>query len=425
MRPIARPLAICLSTILLAACGDDGPRGIRPNDTTASDTSVTPDTAETPDSTDDADPGDAAVTEDVAGNDTAGPEILPNACDDARPCARGACRSGVCIEDPPAAAIGGLDDPATALPSDKPIDLSCADVTWTPPAEPGTATMFGALARFGSGRRTDGLRVDVILAEDFDPTACEGIADPVARKTCFRELGPIIGTATTGRRTLTEDLPASCFHHEECPWAYQCYDPHKIGGKCEEQFGVYEIANLPLDTQLVIRAYPLSETDQERWHDTWMFNVILHSEAATDGRIQYDAQIVSASQWLLTANSVGLDDIPPENGAIGGRLRDCDPSDRESWPIREVRVGLARRAQKIVYFNDLEDDTVPLVSRETTNVHGRYAALDIPSGWNVIAGSIRIGNEVRSVGALPIYVFPDALTIASWPGSNPFWRQKD
>lgn len=417
-RSVSRLLSLCLSPLLFIACGDDGPRGIRPTDTTTAADTAAPDLSDN-----DISAADDAATDTIQPTDTVAPGPLPNACDDQRACTRGACRSGVCIEDPPTGSAGILDDPATALPSGAPIDLGCADRTLTPPAEPGTATVHGALARFGSGRRTDGLRIDVMLAEDFDPTGCEKIADLDARKTCFRELGPIIGTTTTIRRALTEDLPASCAKHEECPFAYQCYDPHKIGGKCEEQFGVYEIAGMPLDTPLIIRAVPVTATDRDRWHDTWMFYVVLNGEAVVDGRVQYDAQIVSASQWINTANSVGLDDIPDTNGAIGGRVRDCHQADRESWPIREVRVGLARRAQRIVYFNDLEDDTVPLVTRETTNVHGRFAALDIEAGWNVISGSARIGGEVRSVGALPIYIFPDALTIASWPGYNPFWRQ--
>jgi len=411
----AAPLA------LLLGCGDDTPRGIGKSDTTlVTDTAVGTDITDT----DVAVVADVAVGQDVAA-DTTTVTFLPNACDAGTPCTRGSCYSGVCIEAPPEGLTSTLTDPSTALPSDIPVNLSCADQTLAAPVETKMTTVAGALARFGSGRLTTGLRVDFILADGFDPTPCEAIADHAAQKTCFRALGPIVGTATTTSRVLDTVLPTTCTHHEECPVGYQCYDPHDLSGTCEEQFGVYEIVGLPLDTRLIVRSYPLTVNDQDRWHDTWMFNVVLTSDAEADGKVPYDAQIVSASQWQTTTNSVGLSDIPITNGGIGGRVRDCHDGTRESWPITDVRINLAQKAQKVIYFNNLEDDTVPLVDRETTNIHGRFAALDIPSGWNAIAGVARIAGELRTIGAQRIYIFPDSLTIASWPGYNPFWRQKD
>lgn len=411
-----QPFAVATAlTLAVVACGDDGPRGIGPLDTT-SDTAATADTTDAMVSTD--------AETDTASDTTVSPGPLPNACDDTRTCTRGQCRSGVCIEPPPEGANAVLTDPSTALPSEEAINLDCIDVTRLPPEQTVTTTVHGALARFGSGRRTDGLRVDFLLAADFDPSSCEALADLEARETCFRELGPVLATTTTVRREGVEELlPSVCTTHDECPYGYQCYDPAKLGGVCEEQFGVYEIEGLPLDTPLVVRAMPITATDRSRWQDTWMFGVVLNSDAEVEGRVQYDAQIVSASQWQLTTNSVGLSDIPPGHGAIGGRVRDCQAASRPAWPITDARVELARRAEKVVYFNNLEDDTVPLVNRLTTNIHGRFAALDIDAGWNVIAGVARIGESLESLGAMRVYVFPGALTIASWPGDRPFWRQ--
>lgn len=418
-----RPLRLAsVAGLLLAvgACGDDGPRGIGPRDTsTGADT-----TADTVPPSDTADDTGMTPDGDTTPDTTVDPGPLPNACDDETPCVRGECWSGVCIEAPPEGASAALTDPSTALPSEDAIELGCVDVSRTPPAQTVTTTVHGALARFGSGRRTDGLRVDFLLASAFDPSSCEALEDVSARKDCFRSLGPVLATTTTVRREGVEELlPSVCSHHDECPYGYQCYDPAKLGGVCEEQFGVFEIEGLPLDTPLIVRATPISETDRSRWHDTWMFGVVLNSDAEVEGRVQYDAQIVSASQWQLTTNSVGLADIPEANGAIGGRVRDCQTASRPAWPITEAKVGLARPAEKVVYFNNLEDDTVPLVDRVTTNIHGRFAALDIASGWNVIAGVARIGGTLETLGAMQVYVFPDALTIASWPGDSPFWRQ--
>ncbi len=185
--------------------------------------------------------------------------------------------------------------------------------------------------------------------------------------------------------------------------------------------GLYEIAGVPLDTPLVIRSY--ATKNEHLWHDTYVFNVILFSGQETDGRVQYDATMVSEGQWLLTTNTVQLPEISDDHGAVGGRVRDCRGSDRDSWPISEVAVELAEPARRVVFFNDLEDDTVPLQDRESTNVLGRFAALDIVAGWNRIAGSARVGGQVMSIGSAPVYIFPDGLTIVSWPGRQPFWRQ--
>jgi hypothetical protein len=121
---------------------------------------------------------------------------------------------------------------------------------------------------------------------------------------------------------------------------------------------------------------------------------------------------------------VGLPNIAPENGAIGGRIRDCHDAERDSWPIADVRLGLAAPGRSFVYFNNLEDDTVPLIDRETTDILGRFAALDVPAGWNRIAGAARVDGQVVTIGSVPVYVAPSSLSIISWPGALPYWRQR-
>lgn len=400
----------------LQACGDDGQRGIGQPDAT--------DTASGETSADTTEPGDDATadstTEDVA-PETTTPPVLANACDAERACTTGTCRSGVCVADPPAGAVSYITDPESNTQTDRWPELGCVDMSQAAPAETGTATLYGAVARFGKGRKTTGIHVSVLLAEGFDPSACEAERDAAARQDCYREYGTPIGTALSVPAT-PETVPGECLRHEDCPLGYQCFDPAELGGSCEEQFGLYEIAGVPLGTPLILRAY--ATQNESQWHDTWVFNVILHADQVVDGRVQYDAQMVSEGQWILTTNSVGLPDMSPDNGAVGGRVRDCQLADRDSWPIGDVRLGLAGPGRSIVYFNDLEDDTVPLIDRQTTDILGRFAALDVPSGWNRIAGAARVDGQVVTVGGVPVYVVPNALSIVSWPGTQPYWRQR-
>jgi len=405
----AMALLICSS-----GCGDGGTRGIGQADgTDASETISEVDATETA--------GDATVETTPDGtSDVTTPPVLPNACDAATTCSSGVCRSGVCVVDPPAAAVSHITNPSTNEESDQWPNLDCIDQTAAAPVQTGTATLYGAVARFGKGRKTIGIRVDVLLAEGFDPSVCNDEPTPDAKKACYRTRGTPIGSAVSVASTPA-NVPEECDKHEQCPLGYQCFDPNELGGSCEEQFGVYEIAGVPLDTPLIIRSY--ATTSESQWHDTWMYHVVLLAHQVVDGRVQYDAQMVSEGQWILTTNSVGLPAMSPDNGAIGGRVRDCQ-STRDSWPIGDVRLGLANPGRSIVYFNNLEDDTVPLIDRETTDILGRFAALDVPAGWNRIAGAARVDGQLVTVGGVPVYVAPNSLSIVSWPGTQPFWRQR-
>ncbi len=398
-------VAVACAGLVLGACGGDDERGIGAQDTGATgDTTV------------------ADVSQDTTSADTSGPQLGPNACTEAVGCGGvEVCRSNVCVADPPTGSESTLTDPHDNLATSDLPDLSCLEQTMDPPAQTMTATLYGAVVRFGSGRKTFDMVVEVLAADGFDPSACEAEATVEARTACYRGYGTVIGT-TTSVAAPTPTLPASCEGHEECPLGYQCTEKSSVVHECTEQFGLYEIADVPLDTPLVIRSY--ATKNEHLWHDTYVFNVILFSDqVSADGRAQYDATMVSEGQWILTTNTVQLPEISEDNGAVGGRVRDCRGVARDSWPISEVSIDLEDPARRVVFFNDLEDDTVPLDQRESTNLLGRFAALDIPAGWNRIAGSARIAGQVVSIGSAPVYIFPDGLTIVSWPGRQPFWRQ--
>lgn len=366
---------------------------------------------------------DAALADGVSDVERGETEVsvMPQACGAELACDEGACRSGVCVPDPPAGDLSYVTNPVDNEVTTLWPDLSCLDASTAAPIQSQTATLYGAVSRFGKGRKTVGMKVEVLAADGFDPSACLDARGEEATKACYRAYGTVLGSTVSLAAPTPTALPETCTRHEECPLGYQCFDPNELGGTCEEQFGLYEISGIPLDVPLIIRTTATSSESQ--WHDTWLFNVVLHSGRVVEGRVQYDAQIVSEGQWQLTTNSVGLPDIAPENGAIGGRIRDCAGTRDVSWPIADVRLGLANPGRSIVYFNDLEDDTVPLIDRESTDIIGRFAALDVPPGWNRMAGAARVDGEIVSIGGVPVYVIPGALSIVSWPGTTPYWRQ--
>jgi hypothetical protein len=365
----------------------------------------------------------------VQGSDTteatdvaAAPDVSAStACSDLEPCSDGGhCVDTVCvpvITDAPEATI-------TEPPENKPTSLSpnlgCVGSDDTIVEGPSTANLYGVVSRFGGGLKTYDIEVDVFLAADWDPSECEEGPES-SWADCYRNYGSPIGTgASFPAGDVT--VPDFCAGHTECPLGYECIEVD-LDDLCDEQFGLYKIDDLPTNTELVLRAR--ATKFESKWHDTYVFGVVLHADQVDDsGRVHYDATMVSHAQWLMTPNTVGLDDVPETRGVIGGRVRDCRVAgERAGWPIAEVSLGLSKPAEGLVYFNSLEDDTVPLDNRVTTNIVGRFAALDVAPGWNVLAGVAQIGGETVSVGSIDVYVVPNALSIVSFPGTLPHWKQ--
>jgi hypothetical protein len=417
---------LLVAVLALAACDSGGGNSVA--DSSDSSDGLTSDVA--------LDSGDGTSTDggpDSAVGDVAGDAVvalLPRECNASKPCTgTGVCRSGVCIADPPASATSKITEPTSnALTAESPA-LACADQT--PPAPTGSATvsLYGAITRFGSGRPTYDIEISIFDARTWDPSACQEETTTKKMLACYQAYGTPIATALSKPPVDLNPAPecANIAFNDDCPLGYECTKKDGFPA-CVLQFGVYQIDGVPTNTPLVIRAR-YGGTDAivaSKWHDVYLFNVYLSADRAdADGNYRYDATMVSDGQWFLTPNTVGLPDVPPERGVVGGRIRDCGVDGvRDSWPIAEVSVGLGRPPRKVVYFNNLENDSLPLVDRVTTNILGRFAALDIDGGWNVIAGSARVDGTVVTVGSERVYVIPNALSVITLPGIHPVFKQE-
>jgi hypothetical protein len=376
--------------VMLAACAGDDP-------VASADAGPAPDGVTTPDA------------------------VVYTACSDLAPCPEGGyCVDTVCVPIVTSAPAATITEPPENKPTTTAPNLGCIGEADTIGEGPATANLYGVVSRFGGGLKTYDIEVDVFLASDWDPSECEAGSES-SWADCYRDYGTPIGTGASFP-VGDVSVPDFCEGHAECPLGYECIKVD-LDHVCDEQFGLYEIEGLPTNTELVLRAR--ATKFESKWHDTYVFGVVLHADQVDeDGRVHYDATMVAQAQWLLTPNTVGLDDIPDTRGVIGGRVRDCRVlGERSGWPIAEVSLALSKPAEDLVYFNSLEDDTVPLDNRETTNIVGRFAALDIAPGWNVLAGVAQIGGETVPVGSIDVYVVPNALSIVSFPGTLPHWKQ--
>ena len=385
---------VALTTCLLAlmpACGGDEAAPLATDAGAAQDTSSTPDVVES------------------------------NACSAEAPCAsEHLCVDTVCVPVIASAPEATITEPPENKPTSSSPNLACLSDGPSLAEGPATANLYGVVSRFGGGLKTYDIQVDVFLASEWDPSECESGSES-SWANCYRDHGTPIGTGASFP-VGDVSLPELCDGHGDCPLGYECIQDD-LGDTCDEQFGLYVIEGLPTNTELVLRAR--ATKFESKWHDTYVFGVVLHADQVDEeGRVHYDATMVSQAQWLMTPNTVGLDDIPATRGVVGGRVRDCRvPGERAGWPIAEVSLAMKKPPKALVYFNNLEDDTVPLDNRETTNIVGRFAALDIAPGWNVLAGVAQIGGEAVPIGSTEVYVVPDALSIVSFPGTLPHWKQ--
>ncbi|MFT7622634.1 MAG: hypothetical protein ACI9WU_001807 [Myxococcota bacterium] len=423
--------ALCL-VLVLAASGcssdDDSSTDAGTGSTATGDTTgATSDGDSTGDTDGTATAGDTTggeTTGDATGADTSGTdEGAVNACTTSDDCSNGdTCIEGVCLFTPVEAVV--LTDNRDDNEVEAPPNLDCVGGAITAPADgPETATIYGIVDRFGGGRQTINMQVSVFLASEWPPAECTGRPFDEQRD-CFREVEAPNGwsTISTDPEIEGQEVPATCSKHQDCPSGYECVDLDFF--VCSAQFGLYEIAGIPTNTALVIRARNDESASifDSKWKDTYTHGIYVFSDRVDDdGRYKTNALMVSDSQWKTIPNTLFVSGgIKKGNGALGGRIRDCrGGDDRPSFTVGWASVNALTPGSALGYFNDNEADTVPLVDRKGTDIFGRFTIVDVPPGANRVAAAINLDGTVTSLGAEDAYVVPDSLSVVAFPGKLP------
>ncbi len=393
--------------------------------------------------------GDASAAADsTTGN--GGIKSFSPLCDAAKACPAGKlCSAGVCVVVPTAAEKAVITDPLKDyLPTEEPLELGCVDKSFEDLAKsstgPATATIWGRVDRFGGGPLTQNVEVAVFKLADFKPEACASIEDDDERALCYHsdKVGKPIGTTVSvdpdKAKELGLDLAQSkkpddgCEGHLECPSGYECRSKQSNGPRyCVKTHAIYAIEGVPTNTRLVIRVHGLNPKD--KWHDSYYWDIVLFADhldkkgAATQPTKYVDKDtyrtnptIVGEGQWTLVPNTIGIQDIPLGNGVIGGRIRDCGKAGgRGGWAIHNAKVGLGVLPKGLAFFNNNEDNTVPVKTNTATDTLGRFAAVDIKPGPNRISAAAWVGDKAVPLGGVDVFVVPDALMIVSLPGRIP------
>ncbi len=405
--------------------------------------------AEAKDSTGDAGPQPPAPNEGL----TCGADVF--GCDPTVGCLVGeSCVGGACLA-PPTVAAQAFDPLAPPTSAGGEPELECATVPAPAADAPPAATpvtLFGAVDRLGPGRSTAGLLVEAWRAEDFPRVVCR--CDPYrADYSAFRDcvddqiagLGekwttlaapaasaspalsfvaenpadcvlPVAGSQTGGL-DAAPNLDFTGADDRKCRLGHVCEVDGAGVGHCVEQFGVYSLENVPVNVELVVRVSPAA-ADSGLWKDVYELGLV--AQDLPEKRYRHSVVAMSAGQWTTLLNPWGgvmLEGV----GVVAGRVVDCRSAGErgEGWLIQHATIGLVRPPERVVYLGDDSTRWAPETSWPATGVGGRFMAVGVPPGPNRLIGTVLRGQESIALDALDLYVVPDALVVASWPGRAP------
>lgn len=350
-----------------------------------------------------------------------------NSCPENGKCAEGKeCVSGLCAVPPKEET--SITDFKNEKPTSEKPKLDCIENPFPNPDGPKKVRLYGIVDRFGGGGITIGMKVSVFLFDEWHPEVCECEKDKNKRLECFINYGSAIGEGVSfdSNSDKPEKISSLCEKHLECPMGYMCDTKHN---ECLKQYGYYQIDNIPTNTPIVIRVR--ATIFSEKWHDAYIYFAYLYASSAEkcgekegcDYKYRYNPTSVSDDQWILVPNTMGVGEIKEGNSAIGGRIQDCGDKDRPSWPISHAIVQVGNPGSVISYFNDIEDDALPLKKKTSTDIFGRFAALDIEPGWNRVTAGVLLNGKITSLGNVDLYILPNSLFLVTFPGRRSYIRK--
>ena len=257
--------------------------------------------------------------------------------------------------------------------------------------------------------------LDPCRCEDAEFTVDRGDAS-VSVNACYAEIGFCDGIVDD------EELLATCQANilertgsNATSFIYGTTQTEAFPDDPDREEGVYEMANLPANTLLVVKI----SGNIERWRDTYEFGVIgLSSMADGNNQIDKTLRAITDGAWQTIPTTAGIPySVPPERGAVAGRVYDCGETGRDPARVMGARVGLVEDPAQIAYFNAYPEDLLPLPGRADTNRDGVYAAIDLPSGPNRVSVAVTVDQELMSGGARNVWIVPFSVSLSDFHGN--------
>ncbi len=227
---------------------------------------------------------------------------------------------------------------------------------------------------------------------------------------------------------VTTSMNVALYKADQDPTSNSPWDMETIEDREHCRYwGSFEFTDVPTNTPLILKTYDTNGV----FITTYKFNLILWSDLATDegGTFVFDTRqqvhdprtdtTISLSPWRgyaissttfdVILMSVGISELPANQGAIAGTVRDCS-----YLALKNVRCAAVDKPTKLTYFTDNENPR-PDKSRDSTNANGIYAAIGLEQGSHRVSCLAKDsqGNQVP-LGEFPAKVFAHAVTILSF-----------
>jgi len=205
-------------------------------------------------------------------------------------------------------------------------------------------------------------------------------------------LGAPAGTALTTASGCMANGVAS--NNADCGTRYECN---------------YIYSGVPTEKELVIR------TSGVNWADFYDYNIFIPNAAVVNGEWKHDLRALAAEDYNAIAQAAIGGPITAGNGALAGEVHDCG-----DVRLQNARVDIDRPKKILSYFTSNEATPLPDLAATGTSTLGIYAALDVAPGPVVVAAVGNIGGKVTTLGYYGARVFPNAVTIVTLRGVQPF-----
>jgi hypothetical protein len=171
----------------------------------------------------------------------------------------------------------------------------------------------------------------------------------------------------------------------------------------------YIYTGVPTEKELVIR------TSGTNWTDLYDYGVFVPNAAIVNGEFKHNLRALASSDYNSIAQSAIGGPITSGNGALAGEVHDCG-----DVRLLNATVNINQSNKFLTYFSDNEANPIPVTSTRSTTSLGLYAALDVAPGPLSAAAVGKVAGKVTTLGYARAQVFPNAVSIVTFRGLQPF-----
>jgi hypothetical protein len=171
----------------------------------------------------------------------------------------------------------------------------------------------------------------------------------------------------------------------------------------------YIYAGVPTDKELVVK------TSGDLWAELYEYNVYIDDAAVMNGGYKHDLRALASDDYNVISQAAIGAPITAGNGAVAGEVHDCG-----DVRLSNATVDIDKPKKVLTYFTSAEDHPLPDMAARATSTLGLYAALDVPPGPITVAAMGQLSGAKTAVGFHKAQVFPNAVTVVTFRGVEPF-----